>query len=469
MSRVCWNGRVGAALLFSELEQTAVVESSQPFRPIYYLGCKIGFSDSIRQAINDIDPSRGRVLDLFAGTGVVAQALASERSVITVDIQEYSRVLCSAILNPQPLSQAVLTSITQRLENELVSGKGRWCFDPLIAYERSASVAAGNEDLSELIELLESPPLIAYLTGAVRPAESNFGAAVSETVSRLRHAGFELSADSLMARNFGGVYFSYEQSVALDAALKIAEVADDSLRDTLIAVALSTASTLVNTVGKQFAQPIQPRNPQGLVKPSLAKAVFRDRSLDSLRVYNEWLNKYAELRVQDSFNGSYRLDYLDGLERFAENCSVVYADPPYTRDHYSRFYHVLETMCLRDNPATSQVKRNGALALSRGVYRVDRHQSPFCVRSQAPAAFNALFARARRFELPVVLSYSPHEVGDGTHPRVVSMKQIVDLARKHYRVVEVTAVQGVSHNQLNRNGLKLRKREQAEVIVRCVC
>ena len=28
----------------------------------------------------------------------------------------------------------------------------------------------------------------------------------------------------------------------------------------------------------------------------------------------------------------------------------VYADPPYTRDHYSRFYHVLETLALRDDP-----------------------------------------------------------------------------------------------------------------------
>jgi adenine-specific DNA methylase len=146
---------------------------------------------------------------------------------------------------------------------------------------------------------------------------------------------------------------------------------------------------------------------------------------------------------------------------------VLYADPPYTRDHYSRFYHVLETMCLRDDPPISRVTKGGSRAVSRGSYREDRHQSPFCIRSAAPAAFEALFAAARRRDLPLALSYSPHEAGDGTHPRVVSSIQIIEIARSYYERVECMVIDGAAHNKLNRGDLKLKTREHAEILVKC--
>ena len=70
----------------------------------------------------------------------------------------------------------------------------------------------------------------------------------------------------------------------------------------------------------------------------------------------------------------------------------MYADPPYTRDHYSRYYHVLETMSLRDNPEVSMtmIRAGGSPRVSRGVYRADRYQSPFCIKSQAAGAFEEL-------------------------------------------------------------------------------
>lgn len=318
-----------------------------------------------------------------------------------------------------------------------------------------------------MIELLESPPLIAFLSEGQRVPDSRLGCAIEKTISRLNMVGLTKSEETIVARSFGGVYFSFDQAVFLDAALSVAMKADEGMQDTLNAVALSTASTLVNTVGKQFAQPIQPKNRDGIIKPGLAKNVYKDRSLDSFDVYRGWLERYSELPRTNRRHQAVRSDYVDALLKYGPHCSVVYADPPYTRDHYSRFYHVLETMCLRDNPATSRVVKSGASMMSRGVYREDRHQSPFCIRSTAPGAFDALFSNARRLDLPLVLSYSPHEEGDGTHPRVVSMKQIVELAEKHYRRVETLAVDGVTHNQFNRNGLKLKKRDQAEVIMKC--
>lgn len=437
------------------------------FRPIYYLGCKTSFTSAIKAAIDDVDPSGGRLVDLFSGTGSVGAALGATREVTTVDMQEYSRVLCSAVLNPSALSQAEIKDVAARALRDETAKQVFWCLQPLIEYERKCIDAAVMGDFNALVELLESPPLAVRATSEFVAPSSHLGDATHEVLHRLRGTGLWQSAETTVSRYFGGLYFSFAQAAMLDAVLSVAESSDEQSRETLKAAVLSTASQLVNTVGKQFAQPIQPRNKSGDVKSSLVKVVQRDRSLDALELYQTWLSRYAALPRAIGRPQALRQDYLDAIAQNASSYSVVYADPPYTRDHYSRFYHVLETICLRDNPAISRVMKDGNLVPSRGAYREDRHQSEFCIRSTAPAAFEALFRSAREHDLPLVLSYSPHETGDGTHPRVVSMNQIVELARAHYDRVEVCVVEGVTHNQLNRSGLKLKTRDQAEILLKC--
>lgn len=439
----------------------------ESFRPIYYLGCKTTIADAIKNAINDVDPTRGPLLDLFSGTGAVATSIADSRYVATVDVQEYSRVLCSAQLNPPGLT----TSFVDKFMDCIAHGKAisllSWCLQPLIDFEQHSIDSALKGNLEGLIELLESPPLVAYENCEAVYSDSYLGEAAQIAVSRLMSEGLSGTALSTVCRNFAGIYFSFEQAIALDAVLSMAADSDSSIQDTLKASALSTASTLVNTIGKQFAQPIQPRNRAGVIKSGLARRVYRDRSIDALTTQKIWLEKYTRLPVRKAESKILRLDYIDALERFGETFSVVYADPPYTRDHYSRFYHVLETMCLRDNPKISKVTKNGKTVISRGVYREDRHQSPFCIRSSAPKAFDTLFSSARKYDLPLVLSYSPHEDGDGTHPRAMSMEQLVSIANQYYNKVEICSIEGTIHNKLNRNGLALKTREHAEVIFKC--
>jgi len=437
------------------------------FRPIYYLGCKTNFTSAICAAIDEVDPGRGRLADLFAGTGAVGAALAATREVTTVDVQEYSRVLCSAVLRPPGLSLAEVDEIVTRISNSKCAIEMESCLRPLIDYEHTCIDAASTGDPTALVELLESPPLAAFRAATSRTTRSRLAGVMSTVIDNLELSRLWQSRDSMITRLFGGVYFSFRQATVLDAILSVADDVEEYKRDTMKAAVLSTASQIVNSVGKQFAQPIQPRNRAGVVKTSLAKVVQRDRSIDALVTYKEWLTKYAGMPRPTSTSRAIRKDYLDALSEYGTSFSVAYADPPYTRDHYSRFYHVLETMCLRDNPSISRVKKNGALSPSRGVYREDRYQSPFCIRSAAPAAFEALFRTVREHGLPLVLSYSPHEAGDGTHPRVVSMKQIVELARAYYAKVDVCAIEGSFHNKLNRSGLELRTRDHAEVILKC--
>lgn len=434
------------------------------FRPIYYLGCKNEFAEEVSKAILDVDPSGGRLGDIFAGTGAVAAALAGSIEVLTADVQEYSRVLCSAILRPHPFTPTDINKLVARVKKSDIVLQLKWCFQPLIDYETECVNKAGSGSAEALVELLESEPIAAWMPE--NEIDSLLSEAMSKVALRLSESHLWDSPNSTVSRMFGGVYFSFSQAVELDALLVEANYNLDRA-DTLVSAALSTASNIVNTVGKQFAQPIRPRNKSGIIKSGLVKVVSKDRSIDTIAQYEDWLRRYANLPKASGQPIVLKQDYLSAVNNYGSQLSVLYADPPYTRDHYSRFYHVLETMCLRDNPDFSKVKKDGKLEISRGLYREDRYQSEFCIRSRAPKAFGELFKVASDCGLPLVLSYSPHDDGDGTHPRVVSTEQILTLANQHYDRVELVSIQGSSHNNFNRAGLKLKERDTAEILVKC--
>lgn len=436
------------------------------FRPIYYLGCKNSFIAAITNAIDEVDPSRGHVCDLFSGSGVVGASLAKVRQVTSVDVQEYSRVLSSALMAPYPFSGEYRSRIADDLVRVIGGSTVLRHLQPLIQYENTSISDAITGEVHGLVELLEAPPL-----GSESHNNSDAGSILetlrAEVVEKLKCDGMWHGPETMVLRHFGGIYFSYEQAAVLDIILDFVERSAEAQQDTLKAAILSTASALVNTVGKQFAQPIRPRNKDGSPKAGIAKLIQRDRTLNALEVFNAWLARYGGLSRGSYPTIALREDYEEALLKHGKNFTVVYADPPYTRDHYSRFYHVLETLSLRDNPVVSRVVKNGKQEWSRGYYREERHQSPFCIRSTAPAAFDSLFRIARESDVGLVLSYSPHEAGDGTHPRVVSTSQITELAHVHYRNVVVSRVDGVTHNKLNRSDLKLKSREHAEIIIKC--
>jgi len=434
------------------------------FRPIYYLGCKNEFADEVSRAIRDVAPSGGRLGDIFAGTGAIAAALSTSMEVLTADVQEYSRVLCSATLHPYPITSVDIYDTVSRVKSSDIALQLKWCCQPLINYENQCIDMAELGNSAPLVELLESEPIAAWQSGSA--IDSPLSEAMNTVVSRLEKGQLLESSSSTVSRMFGGVYFSFSQAVELDSILVSANLNRESA-DTYVSAALSTASNIVNTVGKQFAQPIRPRSKSGAIKSGLVKIVRRDRSLDTFAQYESWLHRYADLPKASGKPIVLRQDCLSAINEHGSQLSVLYADPPYTRDHYSRFYHVLETMCLRDNPAFSKVKKNGKFEISRGLYRDERYQSEFCIRSRAPKAFGELFKLASDNGLPLVMSYSPHDDGDGTHPRVVSKEQILSIAKQYYDQVELVSIRGSSHNNLNRKGLKLKERETAEILVKC--
>lgn len=407
------------------------------WRPIHYLGSKLRLTELICGLIDEL--ADGPVCDLFAGSGTVSLALSRSRDVLAADIQEYSRVICTAILKPSPISDQDVTDLLQRAERR--QRKAEACLEPLLEYEQQA-IDRSDSQPELLCDLVEHGSLISG------EATGPLAKAMKATKSRLEHANSSLMA----TRYFGGLYFSFQQAAFIDGILEEGE------GEMYLAALLSTASEIVNSVGKQFAQPMRPRRKDGTIKSHLIRSMCRDRCRDASSVFAGWLACYRSI-TQDRPHRVVRGDYRQVLAE-QRDVAVIYADPPYTRDHYSRFYHVLETLCLRDCPDVSRTFLTGPT--SRGLYRTSRHQSPFCIKSQAPGAFEELFAGAKR--LPLLLSYSPF-VKHG-HPRMMTVDAIAELAKQHYRHVKIVPARLV-HSKLNKTDLHRDASDEAEVFLVC--
>lgn len=450
------------------LDQTSITSEiklsaeKKTFRTIHYLGSKLRILNFIKEIIDELDPQKKGVCDLFSGSGAVSQHLSMERRIVSVDIQQYSYVICSALLNPindELINKFVKSKILSIKIEENLS-----LFKDIIDFEEKIISYDNSIDLEKVCNLVENASLYVALENIPELASSQLKKTLNETIRIIK----SFKEDSyLIMKYFGGVYFSYRQAAYMDAILDSINESDIKYRHILLAALLSTASDIVNTVGKQFAQPIRPRNKNGKPKHGLVKQLKKDRDLDVLSIYKNWLDKYSQRKVKNLKHEVFKMDFKDSLNVLDDGIGVVYADPPYTRDHYSRFYHGLETLCLSDHPSISRTNIGGTNRFSRGLYRDERHQSDFCIKSKAPQAFEELFSKVSSLNKILLLSYSPYDKAKGAHPRVVELTTLESLAHKYFKKVEIRSPGNFSHSKLNRSDLHLSSGTISEILLVC--
>ncbi|MCB7136199.1 DNA adenine methylase [Cellulosimicrobium marinum] len=425
-------------------------ETTQNIRPIHYMGNKSRYLNAIENAVDGV-ARPGAACDLFAGTGVVSRRLASHRPVVSSDVQKYSQILVNALTNPQRYSPAEVEDLEIRANAWLLEREP--ALRALVSFEESA-LAVASRDPAALAEVIESGSL-----AAGKASSDRFNAAKSDA---LQVAGPETST---LTWYYGGVYFSYRQALELDALLfAIRSSSRSGGNATAIASLMGTASDIVSTVGNHFAQPVQPRNGDGTLKRSWVASVVRSRHESVSDTFRGWLGRYATLRPSAHPCTALQNDYREVLDAPPQEIGVIYADPPYTRDHYSRFYHVLETIAMGDDPGLALVP--GSNNPSRGLYRRSRHQSPFSIRTSVRHAFEELFANAKRLDVPIVLSYSPMSEGTKARPetRLVSIDEIASIAGGYFSKISIVDVESSYHSRFNRLEVNAKSSGVAEVL-----
>lgn len=351
---------------------------------VSYMGTKRSIASHVAEVIADA-PS-GPLLDLFSGICAVGSSVSPSRQVWCNDIQVFASTVASAFFTsptlPIHFDDAADAARKHFLKNSRILEKR------FASALRAEETALRSGDI-ERIRLLESlMPNVA----ADKSLEHE-RAALSENFREAPYRLFSIT--------FSGGYLGLRQSIQVDsiryaADLLLATGRCDLHQHRWLCLALCQAVNKVATITGHFAQYMR-------VKEKTQRRFVAQRSRS---VWGEWLRAISEIapigtRAWRSRNRAFKKDAVD-LLRFlyerGERPAVIYADPPYTGDHYSRYYHLYETLLLYDYPRSE----------ATGRYRPDRFSSPYSKKTEVEVAIDQLIAYCAKIGSRLVLSYPEH-------------------------------------------------------------
>jgi len=345
-----------------------------------YMGTKRLLAHAISNEISQKKP--GPILDLFSGMSAVGEAVGSARIVWGNDIQLYAyEVMRSMFLDPD--TPYLHENAERCLIISEVAKQRVYALAPEAFSRERAHISSGSlQDLKEI---------------AQHCAESRVSGELFHLATEGEHSNNSDFCASFTSR-YGGAYFSLEQAAqidsirwALDKALETGEITLAAWRRMLIC--LGRASLSVSNTTGHFAQFLKPKERNASrYKSTMLRDVgdaFLSACMSVLPAGNE------EWRDKNSAFNTEAMELLNELEFCASRPSVIYCDPPYTADHYSRYYHVLETLILADYPVVT----------GTGLYRPDRHTSQFSIKSKVADSISDMVKKSAQCGADIVLSY----------------------------------------------------------------
>jgi len=332
-------------------------------------------ADHVRDAIGDLTNGR-RAVDLFSGMGSVAESLRDTASVVTNDALSFTAAL----------SRARFTALERSADPASTAERLRPGFRDRL-HTLTARYATQLE--SELNALGGSrADLVAYMDGAAHVGNS------PAHRRRARAAAVSSTGDhyELATLYFSAGYLSLRQALEVDS-IRAAIDSDDHVgdRDWLLGAWIAATSVLINAPG-HTAQYLRPNSPSAHARivRTWERSVWDEfvQALGTVALVGtrEWRQKNSVF-VGDA------LDLVSAGQ--LENIGTVYADPPYTKDQYSRYYHVYETLYRYDYPDSSGAGRN----------RSDRFTTGFSLKTAVVASFHDLCRNVARMQVPLVVSY----------------------------------------------------------------
>lgn len=293
-----------------------------------YMGSKRAMlQNGLGELLAEEIEAANRFVDLFAGSGSVAIHVAREFAipVLAFDLQSYSVVLTSAIIGRQSLLN----------------------WEPIWKewFER-----AGLQ--IKTLKIPSTEKITKKLVASVR-------------------AWCNEQTDLPVTRAYGGHYFSPQQAVWIDA-LRASLPLDETAKTVALAALIQASSQCAAAPG-HTAQPFQPtRTAKRFIMEAWGKDIV-EKTRSALELLSgKYAQRPGKAEVADANQAALRLQKGD----------LVFIDPPYSSVHYSRFYHVLETIA------------QGSCGEVTGVGRYPAHElrprSKYSIISEFSQAFDDL-------------------------------------------------------------------------------
>lgn len=420
--------------LRNDLDIHASIGEGTTLSTIQYLGSKSRLIPKILPLVKKRFPNAESFVDLFAGAGSVAFAFQSHvKRLYANDIQRYSYVLLDAILNGANLSEAALRQIMKNAEqraNELKSVLS----DAIKKEQHFREIVDAEEIFEDYKKFCDETPHVYKPTSKMKCFKP-----LAELAKKIKPGKRPVAAipPCLFITYYANTYFGIEQCMEIDSIRRAIEDVEDTAQKNIMLAALMSAMSYAASSTTHFAQYLKVNDER------TAKHLIHRRSVSIASLLLEKLDEYRKLGLlnrndRSALCGNY--DYLDFLDQIRlDEKTVIYADPPYFKEHYSRYYHLLDTLCLYDYPVLTQNPRLDGITVGR--YRDDRSSSPFGKRSGALKAFGDLFEKSAATGANLVISYSNNSI--------VSLNDLINIASQ-YCDVEVSQFP-LSHSRQGRS------------------
>lgn len=237
---------------------------------------------------------------------------------------------------------------------------------------------------------------------------------------------------NLFSKTYSDTYFSAMQCDEIDSIRFAIEKIDDEYKKALYLTCLMYAMGYAQSTTGHFAQYLPPTH--GRVIP-----------LRKINIWNVFLDKCDNIKVKFSkfenkcFNNDYKDFFrMPELENFLKQAKLVYVDPPYTAEQYSRFYHILETLVKYDYPEV----------MAKGKYRKDRYFSGFSQSSKVKDEFQVMIKNFSTYKVKLAISYS--------NKGLIPITDITNICHNYYGNVSLSTF-NYKHSTQGKGNLKVKE------------
>jgi adenine-specific DNA-methyltransferase len=366
-----------------------------------YMGTKQALAPTVAE-LAQLRPE-GPFLDAFAGMCSVASHVQTDRPVWTNDLQCFAvtaakSMLCDGFdefIGFEPFD-ACFREHFQRLSNR---------FRKALREERLLLASRSVDEFNRRFHALE-----------------NF-------LDRRSLRQFDL-----FSTIYANTYMGLEQAIEIDSLVySLSRTKLDSSITGLVRrrflFALGRTLLRISTTTGHFAQFQTPSERNW-------KRFQRTRRASVLDFFQPDFRAASEAPAQNPENNrAFNLDaisLLRSLRQAPSKPSIVYADPPYKQDQYSRYYHLLETLVLYDYPRTT----------GKAKYRGRRPVSVFSSKARSRRGIEALAALTSSIGADFILSYPEDGIAD------VKRDEMSHLLANRFRKVEVAHESILCHSTM---------------------
>ncbi len=363
---------------------------------VSYMGTKRQLAPLVAEVVSQCP--EGPLLDLFSGIGAVGAAVSEQRQIWNNDAQLFACTVARSFFTSQDLPPA-LEALQHHGLTPFQSNK-KALLPRLQKYVREEERLLQAKDFLGLRHFYEQYPHV----GNTKRLDTER--------KKLAQASYTFPY-RLFSITYAAGYLGIRQCIEVDSI----RYAIDYLHEknlltndekTWSLIALCQAISKCSTTTGHFAQFIK-------VKESNFSQFSKQRNRS---VWSEWLAAFSTLQPfkNASWRGANKVFREDAellvgrLNRRNSLPSVIYADPPYTADQYSRYYHLYETLLQYDYPASSGI----------GRYRPDRFTSRFSLKTTVASAFENLISNAARLGCELIISYPENGLFENTKENILT-------------------------------------------------